>query len=266
MAAEPATTIAAAPSLRLHRAPWTLMYHSVDHYREDPHLLTVSPDRFAAQMRWLHRRGLCAVGVAELLRAVQTGRDAGLVGLTFDDGYADFLGRALPVLRAYGFGAALYVVADRLGRDNAWDRDGPRKPLLTADQVREAAAAGIEIGSHGLTHTALAGLPAATLTAETTRSREILERITGGPVTGFCYPYGSVDSRAVAAVRDAGYDYACAVERSPLTGRHALPRCYVGDRDTGWRLHAKRVRDRARSLRSRGPQPQPQPEPGSGQR
>ncbi|MCD0483215.1 polysaccharide deacetylase family protein [Streptacidiphilus sp. ASG 303] len=225
------------------------MYHSVAPYEEDPYLLTVSPGRFAAQMRWLHTRGLRGVGVGELLRAAADGRARGLVGLTFDDGYADLLDHVVPVLRARGFTATVYVVAGRLGGDNAWDPDGPRKPLLTADQVREAAAAGVEIGSHGLLHTDLTGLGDDALAAETARSRELLEDVAGVPVTGFCYPYGAVDARAAAAVRAAGYDHACAIAHGPLTGRHALPRTYVGDRDGPLRLHAKRARHLLRDLR-----------------
>ncbi|WP_377268808.1 polysaccharide deacetylase family protein [Peterkaempfera sp. SMS 1(5)a] len=232
-----------------HRTPWTLMYHSVDRHEEDPHPLTVTPGRFASQMRWLHRRGLRGVGMAELLRAAGDRRAAGLVGLTFDDGYADFLVEALPVLQSYGFTASVYVVADRLGGHTTWNPGAPRKQLLTADQVAAVADAGMEIGSHGMAHTALPGLSGEALATETARSREVLQAVTGRPVEGFCYPYGEVDSRCVAAVRAAGYDYACAVGHSALTGRHALPRVRVGDCDGGWRLHIKQARHLAHGLR-----------------
>ncbi|HEY1675458.1 MAG TPA: polysaccharide deacetylase family protein [Streptosporangiaceae bacterium] len=93
--------------------------------------------------------------MAELLTARQRGCDAGLVALTFDDGYDDFRHYALPVLQRYGFGATAFVIAGRLGGVNAWDALGPRKTLMTAGQVREVMAAGIEIGSHGLRHVTL---------------------------------------------------------------------------------------------------------------
>jgi hypothetical protein len=63
-------------------------------------------------------------------------------------------------------------------------------------------------------------------------------------VAGFCYPYGEVGEREIQAVRAAGYDYACAVHASPLAGRHAVPRTFIGDRDTSARLFAKAVRHR----------------------
>ncbi|WP_189413760.1 polysaccharide deacetylase family protein [Streptomyces griseoviridis] len=215
------------------------MYHSVDDCRDDPYGVTVTPARLDAQLGWLRRRGLRGVSVAELLAARARGTARGLVGLTFDDGYADFTEHALPLLRRWGCGATLYVLAGRLGGDNAWDELGPRKPLLTADGVRRAAAEGVEIGSHGLTHTDLTRAGDRALRAETAASRDRLTELTGTAVTGFCYPYGRVDARAVDAVRAAGYGYACAVDPGPLTGPYALPRVHIGQRDTAVRLLLK---------------------------
>ncbi|WP_031014381.1 polysaccharide deacetylase family protein [Streptomyces sp. NRRL WC-3795] len=215
------------------------MYHSVGDRSEDPYRITVTPERLDAQLGWLRRRGLRGVSVAGLLAARARGEDRGLVGLTFDDGYADFVTHALPCLRRHGCGATLFVLPGRLGADNAWDPLGPRKPLLTADGVRHAAAEGVEIGSHGLTHVDLTTADDATLKAETAESRALLTELTGTPATGFCYPYGTVDARAAEAVRAAGYAYACAIDPGPLTGPHALPRVHVGERDTAVRLLLK---------------------------
>ncbi|WP_035841740.1 polysaccharide deacetylase family protein [Kitasatospora azatica] len=241
---------------RRYGAPWILMYHSVAEEEEDPYLLTVSPERFAAQMRWLAARGWRGVSMRELLAARAAGRRERLVGLTFDDGYADFARHVVPVLSTYGFTATAYVVAGRLGGDNGWDVEGPRKALLTVDQVRELAASGWEIGSHGVSHVALPGVPAELLRAEVRDSRTTLEQLVGGRVGGFCYPYGDVDEPATRAVEEAGYDYAVAIRHSTLAGRFALPRCYVGDRDGAWRLRAKRgrhgLRDVMTELRRRG--------------
>ncbi|MFF9237444.1 polysaccharide deacetylase family protein [Streptomyces sp. NPDC014801] len=219
--------------------PWVAMYHSVADCRDDPYRITVTPDRLAAQFRWLRRHGLRGVSLADLLAARARGTARGLVGLTFDDGYADFVEHALPLLARFGFGATLFVLPGRLGGDNAWDPLGPRKPLLTAEGVRRAAAAGVEIGSHGLTHVDLTLADDVTLRAETAASRALLTEVTGRDVRGFCYPYGAVDGRAVAAVRAAGYGYACAIDPGALTGPHALPRVHVGQQDTAMRLFLK---------------------------
>ncbi|GAA5037295.1 peptidoglycan/xylan/chitin deacetylase (PgdA/CDA1 family) [Thermocatellispora tengchongensis] len=236
--------------MRPATAPLVLMYHSVDSCAADPLRVTVSPRRFARQMRWLAAQGWRGVSVRELHAAHAAGEARGLVGLTFDDGYADFVSRALPVLLAHGFTATVYVVAGRLGGHNAWDPGGPRKALLDARQVRQVAAAGMEIGSHTLGHVSLPGLDAAALGHELTRSREVLGELIGTQVTGFAYPYGHAGPREVAAVRAAGYSHACAIRPSAPGGWHALPRTYVGERDGPARLLAKHVRHR---LRWRGP-------------
>jgi peptidoglycan/xylan/chitin deacetylase (PgdA/CDA1 family) len=221
--------------------PMVLMYHSVQPYTDDPYLVTVGPARFEQQMRWLSRRGLRGVSIAELLAARAAGAGRGLVGLTFDDGYADFAEYALPVLRRHDFTATVFVIAGRLGGDNVWDPAGPRKQLLDAGQVRALAEAGVEIGSHGLLHVSLPAAHGA-LADETSGSRRILQDITGQPAGGFCYPYGHLDAEVVGAVRNAGYDYGCAIWPSEYAGRHALTRIYVGDADTSPRLWGKAVR------------------------
>lgn len=220
---------------------WAAMYHSITDPTDDPYRVTVSPDRLDRQLRWLLRRGLTGVSMERLLLARARGDHAGLVGLTFDDGYADFLDNAVPLLRRYGFTATVYVLPGRLGGTNEWDSLGPRKPLLDEDGIREVAAAGMEVGSHGLRHTDLTGADDALLADETRGSREALRAITGTEVTGFCYPYGTVDERVVAAVREAGYRYAVGISPGPLTGLFALPRLHIGQEDTAPRLFLKRA-------------------------
>jgi hypothetical protein len=50
-------------------------------------------------------------------------------------------------------------------------------------------------------------------------------------------------------VAKAGYGYAVAVGARVVDGPHALPRTYIGDRDTSPRLYAKWIRH---GLRNRG--------------
>jgi peptidoglycan/xylan/chitin deacetylase (PgdA/CDA1 family) len=237
----PSTAAGSADSAGLAAMPLVLMYHSISPYDEDPYGATITPQRFEQHMHWLRGRGLRGVCMAELLRARAQGRSRGLVGLTFDDGYQDFVTHALPVLQQYGFTATAFVLAGRLGGKDEWNRPAPEKALLTTDQVRQAAHSGMEIGSHGLLHVSLPEADDTQLSAETVRSRAILQDLLGQQIRGFCYPFGHVNSRVVNAVRTAGYDYACAIWPSPAIGRHAITRTYVHDGDTSWRLHAKRI-------------------------
>ena len=218
-------------------APLVLAYRSVGDPAGSPDRRTVSVQRFAAQLGLLARLGIRGCSMAELCRPSTRPR----VGLTFDDGYRDFVTAALPLLVAHRFTATVFVLAGRLGGSSGW-RPAPERPLVTAPEVREIAAAGMEVGSHGLRHRDLRGVSGGELRAELVESRAILEDTIDAPVTGFSYPYGSCGDREVAAVRDAGYQYAAAAGTIRLPRRWAFPRWYAGEPDTGARLVARRAR------------------------
>ena len=234
--------------------PPVFMYHSISpSTAPDPHRLRVHPARLDRHLRLLSRLGLRGVSLRELLHARDEGRARGLVGLTFDDGYADFLEHAVPLLEKHRMTGTLYVVAGRMGGANDWD-DGPRLPIMDADQVRAVAAAGHEVGSHTMTHPRLAGAEPADLAREVTQSRRVLEEVLQAEVPGFCYPYGSYDAVAAEAVRAAGYDHACVTGDYDPGDRFTLPRCYVAPADTTVHVVARMVRH---AVRVRKPLPAP---------
>jgi len=232
------------PELTLANARWPriLGYHSVSRLEDDPNMVCTSPERFVSQMLYLKRRNLRGVSVRELLRAWTTGGARGLVGLTFDDGYEDFLHTALPILERLGFSATVFVLGGMPGGTNDWDHSFSPKPsikLLGLEGIREVSERGMEVGSHGMSHLALPGLEAETLKREVGDSRRVLGEILGEEVEGFCYPYGELDSAAIQAVDEAGYAYACAVNTRVGWTLHDLPRTPVSERDNPLRFAAK---------------------------
>jgi peptidoglycan/xylan/chitin deacetylase (PgdA/CDA1 family) len=232
----------------LSRIPSTWMYHSVsDSTAPDPHLLRVHPHRLERQLRLLQRVGIRGVSLSEALEAARRREPGRRVALTFDDGYADFREHAMPLLERYGMTATVYVVTGRLGRTNEWDADAPQVPLMTAVDARAAVAAGHEVGSHGHTHLRLTEAGPDQLDEEVAGSRAVLEDVLQRPVRGFCFPYGSHDDDAVAAVEKAGYDYACATGTYGGTDPLRLPRYYVGQRDGALRLVVKEILHRVRT-------------------
>ena len=151
--------------------------------------------------------------------------------LTFDDGFADFHRAALPLLVRHGFTATVFVTtgwtADAAARS---DRGAPDS-MLCWSQIRESAAAGIEIGAHTHRHPQLDQLAAGALREELEDSRALLEDGLGQPVTGLAYPFGYSNTRVRAAAPAAGYEYACAVGNrfaGRQADRFALPRLTIG--------------------------------------
>ena len=218
------------------------MYHSISPPQWAHPALYTSPGRFQAQMLYLKRRNLRGVSMRDLYRAMNAGDARGLVGLTFDDGYEDFLHTALPILEKLAFSATVFVVAGMLGQENSWEHRGGPKPrlrLLGVRGVREVQERGMEIGSHTLTHPRLSRLDRRVLVREVSESRQILSGILGTPVDGFCHPYGDLDSAAVQVVRETGYAYACATKKRVENTVYDWPRIYVGDKDSSLRLGIK---------------------------
>jgi peptidoglycan/xylan/chitin deacetylase (PgdA/CDA1 family) len=135
--------------------------------------------------------------------------------VTFDDGYRSTVEHALPVLRARSIGATVFVDTGRLNSGG--------RALQDAD-VRALSDAGVEIGSHTVTHPNLTELDDESLRRELTDSRTRLTALTGTDVAGFAYPFGRYNARVNSAVQAAGYTYACTCRqhRTNLPGDDAL--------------------------------------------
>jgi peptidoglycan/xylan/chitin deacetylase (PgdA/CDA1 family) len=200
-----------------------LTYHSID---ASGSAISVDPTAFAEQLKWLASGRVQVLPLADLVQ--HDGGDA--VALTFDDGFRNFHAIAAPLLAHHGLPATVFIVADQVGRTNAWgDRSAPGipvLPLMTWREVEEVRALGIEVGGHTRTHPPLAGLPAEQLADEVVGGRDIIARQLGERPRSFAYPYGSVDSAAMAVVRDA-YVLGCTTELHELRAVDApaaLPR------------------------------------------
>ncbi len=114
---------AAVTSADPRRAPLILLYHRIAEDPVDAQLLAVSPRRFDAHLRELKRQRR-VVSLAELCAELRAGRPAlDTAALTFDDGYADNLTHALPLLAAHGVPATIFVTSGMVGSDREfwWD-------------------------------------------------------------------------------------------------------------------------------------------------
>ena len=175
----------------------------------DPENLCVTPDRFRAQLELLLSAGFRFVSVGELVRlAAGAAPPPGLAALTFDDGMENNLSVLAPILREYALPATVFVVSGLLGQPNPWMDPRARARMLTADELRELAAGGVEIGAHTVTHPDLSALGEEACRREVQGSRDTLQDVTGEPVATFAYPFFGHGPAAVGAVRAAGFSAA----------------------------------------------------------
>ena len=235
-----------------------LSYHNVAMAPKDApvKLLYVSPDRFERQLWTLRRLGLRGVSTSEGIARLRNGTSRGCVVFTFDDGYADTLTVAAPLLQRYGFGATCYVVSGALGSYNRWDAEylRERKPLMSRNQLDQWLAAGMEVGSHSHSHQRLHELPHDVARYEITESRTALRNMLGVPIEHFAYPFGHFTADIVELVRHAGYSSAMTLLRGLAQAsddRLRLPRILVNGEHGLWKflLHVATPYERLRRRR-----------------
>ncbi len=226
---------AAAAGIRI------LFYHRVAAERDE---LSVQPRAFTAQMEHLRAEGYRVVDVLEaaaLLDAPPSPHR--VVGLSFDDGYADIARHALPVLERLGFRASVFVATGTI--DGAapltWYRTPP--PLLSwPDIARLDADSAFSFEAHTVTHPNLMALSDDAARAEISGSRDQLEDRLGRAVHGFCYPAGLLGRRERDLVAGAGFDVATTCEpgvNTAATDRLALRRMQIDARDGAVDFRAK---------------------------
>jgi peptidoglycan/xylan/chitin deacetylase (PgdA/CDA1 family) len=183
----------------------TLFYHRVAD--EHPHDWTIGADRFKAQIDWIRQR----FEIISLLEAQQRIGSAAngtpAVCVTFDDGYADNSREAIPWLIDQGVPFTYFVATNHVLEGRPFEHDVRRgMPLApnTPEQLREMAAAGVELGAHTRGHVDLATVAdEQTLHHEIVGSKRDLEGIIGRPVRYFAFPYGLQRNLSQAAFRTA---------------------------------------------------------------
>ena len=199
------------------------VYHD---FVDDPHAparvsqpYTLSQALFAAHMSALDAPELRPSRLVEALADPSAGRFV----LTFDDGHMTDYTVAFPRLRERDWPACFFVVAGQIG--------APR--FLGWRELCEMAAAGMEIGSHSLTHPFLDRASPAEIRREFGQSKRMLEDRLGQPVMFASLPRGSAAPGMGALLRELGYRAFCTSEPGLVrrdVDPFALPRIAVKQR------------------------------------
>jgi len=114
-----------------------LIYHRVADVVSDPQLLCVSKTHFAEHLEYI-RQHYHPMSLHDLNQAVSTGkipRDG--VVVTFDDGYADNLWHAKPLLEQYNVPATIFVTTGYVGQNREFWWDELERLLLLPEKLPE---------------------------------------------------------------------------------------------------------------------------------
>lgn len=210
-----------------------LMYHSVsDAPSASTRALSVRPAMFAAQLRYLRHQGFNGLTFGELCERRRGGQPlpANPVVLTFDDGYADLIEEALPIMIEQGFPATVFVTTGWLRGAVPHAATKPPARMLSWGQVAELSSAGVEIGAHSHSHPQLDQISEPKLRVELASSRQLLEDRLGHPVRSLAYPFGYSNKRVRSVAREVGYLQAAVVANAvaaPECDPFAVPRLTI---------------------------------------
>ena len=181
----------------LRRRAVVLMYHRVlddDEIRADikPGMY-VTTSTFERHLRYLSTNHQ-VVGLDDLHAWLLGQRSFPRIPtvITFDDGWADNYTRAFPLLTRYGLTATVFVITGQIGEPE----------MLTWEQVREMEAAGIDFGSHTVTHPMLTTVDEHRARVELTDSLDRLRREVRRPSRWFCYPKGAYNEQTLQIARE----------------------------------------------------------------
>lgn len=204
-------TAAHTASAKGGRGPLILMYHGTPPIknRQTP-IYSVTSDNFRRQMDLLINQGWTTKCISDLSH-LDSFPDKTVI-ITFDDGYLNnFEGAFLPLLERH-MKATWFVVTNLIGQKADWLKAPDSETvMLDISQLKEMAKAGMEIGSHTLTHTDLNQLDSDNKQKEIFDSKKHLEYLINLPVKSFAYPYGHYDDDSLRLIEQAGYDFACTV-------------------------------------------------------
>jgi peptidoglycan/xylan/chitin deacetylase (PgdA/CDA1 family) len=187
---------------RLVKVP-ILMYHYISTppqgagpVRRD---LSVPPERFASHLQALHKAGYQSISLRTLLDHLTRGAplpDNPIV-ITIDDGHTDAYVHAFPLLQEHGFTASFFVITDFVNEE--------RPEHLSWDQLREMAAASMEIGCHSRNHPDLRGRSVDYLVWQALGCQESMELELGFHPRFISYPSGLYDQRTIQVFHSAHY-------------------------------------------------------------
>ncbi len=214
-----------------------LMYHRVERLPGFDQL-TVTPEHFAVQMRWLatHRRVVTLSQALDELAAGKVHRNT--VVITFDDGYLDNLQQAQPILVQYGLPATVFVTTGFASGGSSH----PRYPGATGlhmdwQQLRAWQVSGdYELGAHSVSHPYLSRISDSDCAEEIEGCLRDFAAENIQHNFCFCYPSGDVGVREAGLVKRAGYRAAVTVAPGvnyPSTDPFLLNRTEITDRDLG---------------------------------
>lgn len=213
-----------------------LMYHSIIDNDEQ----SISIKSFKKQMHLMKTMGYQTIKFNEL----KENNEKKFI-ITFDDAYENVFINAFPILRKLGFNAVCFIVANKIGHYNDWDKNKnkfKKMKIMNFEQINEWLKNGFSIGSHTLDHVDLTKLNRNDKIDQIVNSKKHLNRLFNTEIDTFAFPFGSYDDETQNIINE-NYDYAVTTKRSRFVknkfNNKLLPRVPVSKNDNFFKFFLK---------------------------
>lgn len=184
-----------------------LMYHHVGPLPPDADKirvgLTVSPENFASQVKWLSEQGYHSIALEDLYQYSRGNYriPSKPIIFTFDDGYDDVFQYAVPVLKLNGYVGSFTIITGFVGKTEGTN--------VYADwqRIKEAKKDGMEIVSHTRDHFdgANSKYDEEYVRNNLKASVDDLKSHLGITADIIVYPFGHYNDRYIRIARDVGF-------------------------------------------------------------
>lgn len=191
-----------------------LFYHRIAD--SHPNGWTMTTSQFKDQLDWMSDNTTFA-SLEEIQDRIASGHnEAKCVHITFDDGYAENCDFAIPLLIEQQIPCTYFVSLDFIITGRPFPHDAAAgQPLQpnSIEQIREMAAAGIEIGAHTRNHPNLGAIKDPdTLRDEVVTATHELAELIEKPIRYFAFPFGlheNLNADAFDMLAEAGMRGVC---------------------------------------------------------
>jgi peptidoglycan/xylan/chitin deacetylase (PgdA/CDA1 family) len=179
------------------------MYHYISIPPEDADeyrvALSVTPNDFRQQMRYLAENGYNTIDLYDLSLAITNKRELPPrpVIITIDDGYRDNYENAFPVLQEFGLSATIFLVTEFIDREY--------EAYMSWEMIEEMSRAGIRFEPHSKTHPDLRGQDRDYVIYQILGSQETIAAHIGYLPRYFAYPSGSYDDETIQVLQDLNF-------------------------------------------------------------
>ena len=202
-----------------------LSYHNIG---TDGAFFTVRPETLEKQAEYIKKTGLKVVFLSELIARLREKKDiAGLVALTFNDGYESAYTNVLPILKKNDMPASVFASVEYLDT-NIQTSDGFTFKTLSLAQVREMLASGlVEFFPQTQHRVPLDSVSYEGAAMKMDQSRFDLESIIKHDARVFSFPKGRYTQKLVDHLKESGWLGAVTVKEGLIehdTNPFLLPR------------------------------------------